>query len=74
MSSMDNDRKHGIVKWYNEEKGYGFIVPGEGDRDVFVHRSQIQEPSRLLLEGDKVGYTPRQGKKGIEAIEVKRVV
>lgn len=45
----------GTVKWYNPEKGYGFITPDDGTRDVFVHIRQIERASAMVLnEGDKI--------------------
>ena len=48
----------GIVKWFNPTKGYGFIAPEEGGKDVFVHISAVQQAGiKTLNEGDKVSYT-----------------
>jgi cold shock protein len=47
----------GIVKWFNSEKGYGFIQPDDGTKDVFVHISAVEQAGlRTLNEGQKVGY------------------
>jgi len=55
----------GIVKWFNESKGYGFIVPDDGSEDLFVHYSEIQmEGFAKLNEGEKVQYEVAEGKKG----------
>lgn len=62
----------GIVKWFNESKGYGFIVPDDGSEDLFVHYSNITaEGFRTLDEGQKVDYETGQGRKGPEATNVK---
>lgn len=62
----------GIVKWFNEGKGFGFIVPDDGSEDVFVHYSNITaEGYRSLDEGQKVEYETGQGRKGPEATNVK---
>ena len=62
----------GIVKWFNESKGYGFIVPDDGSEDLFVHYSSITaEGYRTLDEGQKVEYETGQGRKGPEATNVK---
>ena len=58
----------GIVKWFNEAKGYGFIVDDEVGQDLFVHFSAIEtsgEGFRSLAEGDKVSYTVDQSPKGL---------
>ncbi|MGQ0550771.1 MAG: transcription antiterminator/RNA stability regulator CspE [Armatimonadota bacterium] len=62
----------GTVKWFSAEKGYGFITPDEGGKDVFVHYSAIQsEGYRTLNEGQKVEYEVVQGQKGPQAANVK---
>ena len=64
----------GIVKWFNNAKGYGFVTPDEGDQDVFVHFSAIQSDGfRNLFEGQTVEFTVEQGPKGLQAENVKRV-
>ena len=64
----------GTVKWFSAEKGYGFITPDEGGKDVFVHYSAIQaEGYRTLNEGQKVEYEVVQGPKGPQAANVKPV-
>jgi cold shock protein len=61
----------GTVKWFNEAKGYGFITPEDGSKDLFVHFSNIQSDGfKTLEEGAKVSYESRQGQKGPEAIDV----
>jgi CspA family cold shock protein len=61
----------GTVKWFNADKGYGFINPAEGGDDVFVHFSAISsEGYRSLSEGDKVEYEVEQGPKGLQATGV----
>ena len=55
----------GTVKWFNADKGYGFITPEEGGNDLFVHHSEIQiEGYASLNEGQKVEFQVGQGKKG----------
>lgn len=65
--------KTGIVKWFNSEKGFGFITV-EGEDDVFVHFSSIQgEGFKTLEEGQKVEFDVTQGPKGPQAANVVRV-
>jgi len=64
----------GTVKWFNPEKGFGFITPDDGSADVFVHFSAIQgEGYRNLEENQKVEYDVTQGQKGPQAANVKGV-
>ena len=61
----------GTVKWFNSEKGYGFIAPDDGGADVFVHYSAIQSSGyRSLEEAQKVSYEVQQGPKGPQASNV----
>ena len=55
----------GTVKWFNEKKGFGFIRPDDGDKELFVHHSEIKtEGFATLAEGQKVTYEVGEGKKG----------
>jgi CspA family cold shock protein len=61
----------GTVKWFNGDKGYGFITPEDGGKDLFVHFSAIQSQGyRSLDEGAKVEYEPQEGEKGPQAANV----
>ena len=60
----------GIVKWFNDSKGYGFIEQEDGD-DVFVHHSGINSTGfKSLSEGDRVTFDVEQGQKGLAAVNV----
>jgi len=59
---------NGIVKFFNNTKGFGFITPDEGGKDVFVHQTGLTEEIR---EGDKVSYDVQYGQKGLNAVNVK---
>lgn len=62
----------GTVKWFNDQKGFGFIAPDDGGKDLFVHQSSIQSSGfRSLKEGDKVEYESEQGQKGPQAGNVR---
>ncbi|MDD5064886.1 MAG: cold shock domain-containing protein [Phycisphaerae bacterium] len=63
----------GKVKWFNERKGYGFITPDSGGKDLFVHHSNLAEGATSLNEGQAVEYEAAQGQKGPEATKVKPV-
>jgi CspA family cold shock protein len=64
----------GTVKWFNDSKGYGFITPDEGTKDLFVHHSNIAgEGFKSLSEGARVEYEAREGQKGPEATNVTTV-
>ncbi|HET7429111.1 MAG TPA: cold-shock protein [Gaiellales bacterium] len=61
----------GTVKWFNDSKGYGFIAPDDGGKDLFVHFSSIDGAGfKTLVEGAKVTYEAREGQKGPEATGV----
>ncbi len=62
----------GTVKWFSEQKGYGFITPDDGGQDLFVHHSNIEgEGFKTLQDGQIVEYEAGQGKKGPEATKVR---
>ena len=68
-----SERETGQVKWFNEKKGFGFILNENGD-DIFVHYKDIQGVGfKTLHENDSVSYLADKGPKGLKALEVTRV-
>jgi CspA family cold shock protein len=66
-------REQGTVKWFKNDKGYGFIQRDSGD-DVFVHHSAIQmEGYKSLEEGQRVEFTVSKGQKGLQAVDVQKI-
>jgi len=64
----------GTVKWFNENKGFGFIKPEDGSQDVFVHFTAISEEGfKTLVEGQEVEFDIVQGEKGLQAANVVKV-
>ncbi|MAI11745.1 MAG: cold-shock protein [Rhodospirillaceae bacterium TMED167] len=64
----------GIVKWFNKTKGFGFIVPDQGDKDVFVHITAVLESGlQELTEGQRVSFESIEEPKGLKAVEIAAV-
>ena len=67
-------RSTGTVKWFNDDKGFGFITPENGSKDLFVHHSAIQGSGfKSLAEGDRVEFDAVQGQKGPAAENVAKI-
>ena len=65
--------QEGTVKWFSDEKGYGFISPDDGGQDIFVHYSDIEGSGfRSLEEGERVTYEVGQRRKGPQAVNVSK--
>ena len=62
---------NGTVKFFNESKGFGFITPDEGGKDVFVHANELNGLS--ITEGDKVSFEVEEGQKGLNAVNISLV-
>ena len=60
----------GKVKWFDATKGFGFITPDDGSKDVFVHKNDLTDH---INEGDKVSYDVEEGQKGLNAVHVKLI-
>jgi cold shock protein len=66
--------KTGKIKWFNDAKGFGFVTPDDGSKDVFVHFSSIQgEGFKSLAEGDKIEFDVQESDKGPKAANVRKV-
>lgn len=64
----------GTVKWFNDDKGFGFIEPEDGGKDVFAHHSEIlAEGFRSLGEGDRVEFEVESGDKGPKAVKIQKI-
>ena len=66
--------ERGKIKWFSDQKGFGFIIPDDGGDDLFVHHTQIMmEGYRTLKDGQPVEFEKVQGKKGMEANNVRAI-
>jgi cold shock protein len=71
---MKEMSKTGKIKWFNDAKGFGFVTPDDGSKDVFVHFSSIQgEGFKSLAEGDKIEFDVQESEKGPKAANVRKI-
>jgi CspA family cold shock protein len=71
LKSIGNIMQSGIVKWFNAGKGFGFITPDNGEKDIFAHYSGIvMEGFKNLKEGQKVQFVVTESPKGLQATEI----
>ncbi|PIF49836.1 CspA family cold shock protein [Pseudomonas sp. 29] len=72
QESGGKPRKNGSVKWFNDDKGFGFITPDGGGDDLFVHFKAIESDGfKSLKEGQKVSFVEGKGQKGLQAEQVR---
>lgn len=62
---------YGTVKWFDKDKGFGFITPDDGGRDIYVHVSNVETPDSSLVDGQRVEFESQIGRKGPEAVRVR---
>jgi len=73
-SNVEDEMATGIVKWFNSEKGYGFITPDDGGKDLFAHHSEIQGTGfKSLEDGARVEFEVTQGQKGLQASKIRKL-
>ena len=63
----------GTLKWFNGQKGFGFIVPDEGGEDLLIHRSNVDTPDQILRDDQKVEFEVGEGRKGPEATQARPI-
>ena len=68
---MERQKEQGMVKWFDEGKGYGFITPDSGRKDVFFHRSSIDMLEHAVDKGERVEFEVGEGRQGPEAKHVR---
>ncbi len=66
-------KQTGTVKWFSDEKGFGFIAPNDGSKDLFAHHSEIRSDAarRSLAEGAQVEFESKNGPKGLQAANIR---
>jgi cold shock protein len=70
--ATENNMQTGVVKWFDDGKGYGFITPENGGKDLFAHHSEIRNNGgfRSLQENQRVQFEVKQGQKGLQAANI----
>ena len=73
LANGEEDMATGTVKWFNNDKGFGFITPDDGGKDLFAHHTEIESTGgyRSLDEGAKVEFEVREGPKGLQASKIR---
>lgn len=66
-------KSKGTIKFFNSQKGFGFITPDNGGKDIFVHANNVQGDPKSLREGSKVEFREAPGRKGPEAVDVSMI-
>lgn len=62
---------HGTIKWFNKEKGFGFIAPDDGSRDIYLQAANLLTEDHTIMDGQRVEFDIVTGRKGPEAVNVK---
>ena len=74
MSEENKTDQQGVVKWYNGKKGYGFVSPDDGSKDVFIHAAAVRAASlKFLNEGDKIKFSTESTEKGPAAVNISKL-
>jgi CspA family cold shock protein len=63
----------GTVRWYNQDRGFGFIIPDDGGKDIYVQSTNIETPDKNIADNQRVEYEATLGRKGPEATHVRSV-
>lgn len=63
----------GTIKWFNKEKGFGFITPDDGSRDIYLQSSNLATEDHTIMDGQRVEFEISMGRKGPEAINIKEI-
>lgn len=70
---MPEERMQGTIKWYDETKGYGFIDPDGGNKDIFFHHSAIESAGKALDKGERVEFEISETPRGKQAVHIRSI-